>query len=161
PLTPNGKLDRRALPAPEGQAYITREYEPPVGEIENQMARIWAEALKVERVGRHDNFFELGGHSLVAMSLVNKHKQINIAISVTVLFTHPTIESLAAYLRFRKDDSSNPSVAIPLRTDGAEPPLFLVHEVSGETLYGAWLVPHLTPGFPVYGLAAPGFSEGP
>ena len=61
PLTPNGKLDRQALHAPEGDAYAVRGYEAPVGEIETRLARIWAEALKIERVGRADNFFELGG----------------------------------------------------------------------------------------------------
>ena len=80
-------------------------------------------------MGRHDNFFELGGHSLLAMSLVSKYKQLNSAISITDLFTYPTIESLASYIQFQKDDSLKGSVATPLRTEGAEPPLFLVHEV--------------------------------
>ncbi len=61
PLTANGKLDRKALPAPEGDAYVVREYEEPEGEMEESLAGIWAEVLHVERVGRQDNFFELGG----------------------------------------------------------------------------------------------------
>ena len=73
PLTPNGKLDRRALPAPEGDAYAVRGYEAPQGEIETELAGIWAEVLKVEQVGRHDNFFELGGHSLLAMTADGAH----------------------------------------------------------------------------------------
>src|SRR4029077_14102074 len=64
PLTANGKLDRKALPSPEGGAAGVRGYEAPVGEIETALAAIWAELLKVKRVGRHDNFFALGGHSL-------------------------------------------------------------------------------------------------
>ena len=70
PLTANGKLDRRALPAPDTDAYAVREYEAPVGETETKLAGIWAEVLKVERVGRHDNFFDLGGHSLLAVRMV-------------------------------------------------------------------------------------------
>src|SRR5262249_16854799 len=61
PLTENGKLDRRALPAPDGGDYAAREYAAPVGEIEAKLAQIWAEVLQLERVGRHDNFFALGG----------------------------------------------------------------------------------------------------
>ncbi|HEY0371588.1 MAG TPA: AMP-binding protein, partial [Thermoanaerobaculia bacterium] len=69
PLSPNGKLDRKALPAPEATALIAREYEAPEGEIEEQLAAIWQELLRVERVGRSDSFFELGGHSLLAVQL--------------------------------------------------------------------------------------------
>ncbi len=58
PLSPNGKPDRKALPAPDQTALACREYAAPVGEIETTLARIWAEVLKVERVGRHDHFFE-------------------------------------------------------------------------------------------------------
>jgi syringomycin synthetase protein SyrE len=161
PLTANGKLDRRALPAAGADAYVRRGYEPPSGETEARLARIWGELLKVERVGRQDNFFELGGHSLIAISVVSKCRQLDIPILITDLFTHPTIESLASYVLSRKDGSLEKSVAIPLRTEGAESPLFLVHELSGEMFYGPLLVPHLAPGFPVYGLASPKFSEAP
>jgi arthrofactin-type cyclic lipopeptide synthetase B len=96
PLTANGKLDRRGLPAPEGEAYVRRGYEPPVGEIETQLAHILTDLLRLERVGRYDNFFELGGDSLSAMRFVVRCRQMSIAISVTDVFTYPTIESLVA-----------------------------------------------------------------
>jgi len=76
PLTRNGKLDRRALPEPEGDAYVQHDYEAPVGEVETVLAGIWAEVLKVERVGRQDNFFELGGHSLLAVRVVSRVRQV-------------------------------------------------------------------------------------
>src|SRR5476651_356951 len=66
PLTPNGKLDRKALPAPDSDALIRRGYEAPQGETETTLARIWMQLLNVEQVGRHDHFFDLGGHSLLA-----------------------------------------------------------------------------------------------
>jgi amino acid adenylation domain-containing protein len=96
PLTPNGKLDRDALPAPEADAYITRNYEAPIGEVESTLARIWAEVLKVDRVGRHDNFFHLGGHSLLAATLVERLRRVNLGADVRALFTTPTLAALAA-----------------------------------------------------------------
>ncbi|MEX3860466.1 hypothetical protein AB3X94_42260, partial [Paraburkholderia sp. BR10923] len=63
PLTVNGKLDRKALPAPADDAHARRGYEAPRGELETVLAQLWAELLGLERVGRHDHFFELGGHS--------------------------------------------------------------------------------------------------
>jgi amino acid adenylation domain-containing protein len=70
PLTPSGKLDRRALPAPEISAYASVEYEAPEGETEQALAEIWKELLHVEQVGRRDDFFDLGGHSLLNMRLI-------------------------------------------------------------------------------------------
>ena len=67
PLTPNGKLDRKALPAPEQDALLRQAYEAPQGAIEEKLAAIWSEILHVEQVGRHDHFFDLGGHSLLAV----------------------------------------------------------------------------------------------
>ena len=72
PLTPSGKADRKALPAPEGDAYVTRAYEPPVGAVEEALVGIWSEVLGVERVGRWDNFFDLGGHSLLATQVMSR-----------------------------------------------------------------------------------------
>ncbi|SEI20494.1 amino acid adenylation domain-containing protein [Pseudomonas asplenii] len=96
PLTPNGKLDRKALPAPDLDAVISRGYEAPQGETESILARIWADVLKVERVGRHDHFFELGGHSLLAVSLMERMRQAGLSADVRVLFGQPTLAALAA-----------------------------------------------------------------
>ena len=97
PLTANGKLDRKALPAPDGAAHAARGYEAPAGEIEMHLARIWAEALGLERVGRHDNFFELGGHSLAALRLVAQiASTFDVEVGVAALFMAPTIGEFAA-----------------------------------------------------------------
>ena len=96
PLTPNGKLDRRALPAPEQDAYATRGYEAPQGETETIVAAIWAEVLKLDRVGRHDNFFELGGHSLLAVRVITRiRKALGVEVAVRDLFAHPALGDLA------------------------------------------------------------------
>jgi hypothetical protein len=97
PLTANGKLDRKALPAPEADAYVVRGYEGPVGEIEIKLAAIWAEVLKLERVGRHDNFFELGGHSLLAVRVLSRVRQaLQVEVAVRDLFLHPLLAEFAA-----------------------------------------------------------------
>jgi len=95
PLTVNGKLDRKALPAPEADAYATQAYEPPIGRIEAMIAGIWQDVLGVERVGRHDNFFALGGHSLLAMRLLARMRRVELHADVQTLFSTPTVSGLA------------------------------------------------------------------
>ena len=96
PQTPNGKLDRQALPAPGVQAVVTRRFEAPRGELEQVLAKIWAELLGLERVGRHDQFFELGGHSLMVVSMVARLRELDLEVPVQAVFTTPTLHALAA-----------------------------------------------------------------
>ncbi|HEX9935694.1 MAG TPA: amino acid adenylation domain-containing protein, partial [Longimicrobium sp.] len=96
PLNPNGKLDRRALPAPDADAFDTRAYEAPVGEVEEVLAGIWAELLKVERVGRRDDFFKLGGHSLLAVRVVSRVRQVlGVEAAIGDLFVRPVLADFA------------------------------------------------------------------
>ncbi|HEX8317857.1 amino acid adenylation domain-containing protein, partial [Longimicrobium sp.] len=161
PLTPNGKVDRRALPAPEGNAYSAGEYAAPVGETEEALAGIWAEVLGVERVGRHDNFFELGGHSLLAVRVISRMRQVlGVEAPLAHLFSHPTVESLAARVSGSELQVESDR-AIAIRPSGSRPPLFLVHEGAGSTAYAQVLHPHLDGDIPVYALPAPSPSEPP
>ncbi|WP_017735411.1 non-ribosomal peptide synthetase [Pseudomonas sp. CBZ-4] len=96
PLSPNGKLDRKALPAPDVEALSAHAYEEPEGDTEVLLAQLWAELLKVERVGRQDNFFELGGHSLLAVSLIGRLRQVGMEADVRALFEQPTLAGYAA-----------------------------------------------------------------
>ncbi|MBK4995750.1 amino acid adenylation domain-containing protein [Pseudomonas sp. S37] len=96
PLSPNGKVERKALPAPGAEAVISREYQAPQGELETALAGIWTEVLKIEQVGRDDNFFELGGHSLLAVSLVARMRQAGLHVDARTLFSQPTLAGLAA-----------------------------------------------------------------
>jgi amino acid adenylation domain len=96
PLTPNGKVDRKALPAPEWDAYGARSYEEPIGETEKELAEIWAELLKLERVSRNDNFFELGGHSLLVVRVISRlRKVLNVEVTIGDVFAYPVLASLA------------------------------------------------------------------
>jgi acyl carrier protein len=96
PLTPSGKLDRQALPKPEGDAYAVRGYEAPQGEMETRLAGIWTEVLKLERVGRQDNFFALGGHSLLAVRVISRlREELQIEVGIRDLFAHAVLADLA------------------------------------------------------------------
>ncbi|MBB2488146.1 amino acid adenylation domain-containing protein, partial [Mitsuaria sp. WAJ17] len=107
PLTANGKLDRRALPAPGGQDHAHRIYEAPQGEIEERIAELWADALQLPQVGRHDNFFELGGHSLLAVTLIERMRQAGLSSDVRALFSAPSLAQLARQLEIG-DGGSRP-----------------------------------------------------
>ncbi|HEV2150123.1 MAG TPA: amino acid adenylation domain-containing protein, partial [Longimicrobiaceae bacterium] len=94
PLTANGKLDRRALPAPDS-AGEERGYEAPRTATEQALASVWAEVLRVERVGVHDNFFELGGDSILSIQIVSRARRAGIRLTPRQLFEHPTVAGLA------------------------------------------------------------------
>ncbi|WP_442962801.1 amino acid adenylation domain-containing protein [Pseudomonas sp. PA-4-8C] len=113
PLNPAGKLDRKALPAPGLEAVLSRAYEAPVGEVESLMAGIWAEVLKLERVGRHDHFFELGGHSLLAVNLVARLRKAGLDVDARTLFSQPTLAQLAAKTAAQAPRVEAPQTAIP------------------------------------------------
>ncbi|MBV9774198.1 MAG: non-ribosomal peptide synthetase, partial [Gemmatimonadetes bacterium] len=95
PLTPNGPVDRRALPAPGGTA-SAHGYVAPRTATEAVLAQIWADTLGVERVGVHDDFFDLGGHSLLATRVISKMRQtLRVEIPFGVLFEAATVAALA------------------------------------------------------------------
>jgi non-ribosomal peptide synthetase component F len=94
PLLPNGKLDRRALPAPKGMG--AEEYQAPRTQTEELLSGLWASVLRVPRVGIRDNFFELGGHSLLATKLASRVREtFGVEMPLRELFAHPTVASLA------------------------------------------------------------------
>ncbi|MCF5212363.1 non-ribosomal peptide synthetase, partial [Pseudomonas syringae] len=160
PLTPNGKLDRRALPAPEDDAFASRGYEAPVGEIEHALAEIWQALLGLERVGRHDHFFELGGHSLLAVQLVSCLRQrFEVEVALGDLFMHPTICELAASCHSGLNKALHPNLTT-LRKEGAQHPLFLIHEGSGDIGYAQQLAKQIPSDIPVYGFSASGLQSG-
>ncbi|EPY04511.1 bacitracin synthetase 3, partial [Paenibacillus alvei TS-15] len=96
PLTSNGKIDRQALPSPEGQAVTGVEYVAPRTEQEAQLAEVWQRVLGLDRVGAKDNFFDLGGHSLKATTLVAQmHKELSVNVPLRFVFQFPTLEQMA------------------------------------------------------------------
>jgi amino acid adenylation domain-containing protein len=96
PLTSSGKLDRKALRAPDHDDFSHRGYEAPTAETETLLAEIWAELLKLDRVGKHDNFFALGGHSLMAVRLITKIRQrFDVDLPIREVFALPVLSMLA------------------------------------------------------------------
>jgi natural product biosynthesis luciferase-like monooxygenase protein len=100
PLTPNGKIDRKRLPAPEQQAVRTQAaFVAPKNALETTIAAAWRDALKLENVGAEDNFFDLGGHSLLVVQVHRRlREQVPKPLSLTDLYRFPTIRSLAEFL---------------------------------------------------------------
>ena len=122
PLLPNGKLDRRALPAPQRGRDETAQYTAPLPGSQAEVAAIWAEVLHVERIGVDDDFFDLGGHSLLAAQVIAKlRKTAGSRVSVLDLFKNPTVRALAALLD------------VPAAERG---PVELVHELTKPVLAG-------------------------
>jgi acyl carrier protein len=97
PLTHNGKIDRRKLPAPDqNRDAAGKEYVAPRSEVEKQIASIWQSVLRLEKVGIHDNFFDLGGHSLLMVQVHGEvHQKLNVDLSMVEMFRHPTVSALA------------------------------------------------------------------
>ena len=97
PLTPNGKLDRKALPGPDqSRPELDETFSAPRTRVEELLAGIWAEVLKLEKVGIHDNFFDLGGHSLKATQVISRVREtFRMDLPLRVLFEAPTVAELA------------------------------------------------------------------
>ena len=133
PLTANGKLDRRALPAPERGAFGSRDYEAPRGEIEEIMAAIWQDLLHVERVGRNDNFFELGGHSLLIVQLLERLRQLGLTAEVRRVFDSPTLMHLASALGSMTDERfAVPPNLIPPDCEAITPKMLTLVDLEAE-----------------------------
>ncbi|WP_346400002.1 amino acid adenylation domain-containing protein, partial [Pseudomonas syringae] len=160
PLTPNGKLDRKALPAPDQSSVISRAYQAPQGATERAIANIWQDLLGIDQVGRHDHFFELGGHSLLAVQMISRLQTVlGKTISLRGLFVEPTVAGFAQTLTPQSRTAPRSNL-VPVRRDGNQRPLFLVHPAGGEVQYARDLAPWLDADIPVYGLAANGFVAG-
>jgi aspartate racemase len=148
PLTPNGKIDRRALSLLSVNHEVSEEqFVAPRDTLELQLAQIWENILNVRPIGIHDNFFELGGHSLLAITLLDRiEKNLAQSLSVMALFQAPTIAQLAKLLREKVKSVWYALEAI--QPQGIRPPLFFI----GSTNYARTLAPVLGTNQPVYGL---------
>jgi amino acid adenylation domain-containing protein len=159
PLSPNGKVDRRALPAPEIQAEPGELCAQPRGNLEAELQKIWEEALGRKPIGIRENFFDLGGHSILAVKVFAQiEKRLGKKLSIVALFQSPTIEALAAIIR--EEGWSIPgSCIVEIQPVGSKPPLFWLHTLGGGGGGGLFtyrkLACLLGEDQPSYGLIAP------
>jgi amino acid adenylation domain-containing protein len=161
PLSPNGKVDRAALPAPSGEGRASSEYSPPQTDTERRLAEIWSRVLDIEDIGVNDNFFALGGHSLMAVRLFAQiERRLSVRLPLSALFENATIAGLAELLEREQavDTVEWPSL-VQLRAGAGQPPLFLIGWADGEVLPWRELVENLQAGLPVFGLRAPGVDR--
>ncbi|HEX2077170.1 MAG TPA: amino acid adenylation domain-containing protein, partial [Longimicrobium sp.] len=145
PLTPNGKVDRKALPAPE-LAPAEDRYVAPRTPVEEVLAGIWAEVLRLERVGANDSFFELGGHSLLATRVVSRVRELfGVELPLRALFEGPTVAELAGRVEeMRRAGLPVLPPVVPTERTGPLPLSF-----AQERL---WFIDRLEPGSAVYNI---------
>jgi len=137
PLTPNGKIDKKALPKPDGK--VETEYVPPRSEAEEILAQVWSEVLGRERIGIYDNFFELGGHSLRAMRLLNRIESVTgVKIDLKEVFANPTIEGLAVIVTEAEDDSYLPIPKAEIKgyyeMSSAQKRIYIIQQMNPESI---------------------------
>jgi amino acid adenylation domain-containing protein len=151
PLTANGKLDRRALPAPRyaGDALA----EAPASYLEVQLIQLWEEELGVEGIGPTQSFFDLGGNSILALRLFARvNRVLRCDLPVATLFTGATVREMARAIEEQRSASGPVSPVVPLQPEGPLPPIFFIHSADRNVMGYVNLVRHLGAGQPAYGL---------
>jgi amino acid adenylation domain-containing protein len=161
PLTPNGKVDRRALPAASAADLAPSEaVAEPKDEVEKQIVHIWENVLNTRPIGVRDNFFDLGGHSILAVRLMNRVAEtFGNELPIAVLLQAPTIEQLASIVR-QKESMPAWSCLVPIQTAGSKRPFFCIHGANGAVVRFRELSKYLGPDHPFYGLQANGLGTG-
>jgi len=150
PLTPNGKIDRKALPQPSSERVETEEHHRPRDPLERQLAEIWEDILNVRPIGIRDDFFDLGGHSLLSVRMIDRvERTIGKKIPLSVLFDEPTIEHLSAHLI--GNVGSQRSSVVNIQPGNGRTPFFFFHgDYNGGGFYCANLAKELGDDLPFY-----------
>jgi thioesterase domain-containing protein/acyl carrier protein len=161
PVSPNGKIDRRALPAPGGgRPRMEQMATAPRTAIEAALVEIWREVLKLDQIGINDNFFELGGHSLLAVTLFSRiESALGRKLPLHTLFQGATIANLARLIE-QRPGTKNGCTIVPIQPEGAKAPLFVMPSGTGSLLLWQRFVPHLAVDQPVFGVTLPATMAG-
>jgi aspartate racemase len=159
PMTPSGKLDRRALAAMPDAPDDREVYVAPRDTLETQLVAIWETVLDARPIGARDDFFALGGQSLSAVRVAAAIEQtFGQRVPPGILFETPTIEALARRISTATIYAPRGSL-VPLVTGGVAPPLFLIHQIAGDVILYRGLTRHLGAERSIYGLQAPGLAD--
>jgi amino acid adenylation domain-containing protein len=175
PLTPSGKVNRRALPTPDlSRQKLEKTFIAPRNEIERELSQIWEEVLGIQHISVRDNFFDVGGHSLLAIQLFAQiQNKFAKKLPLATLFQSGTVEALAQMLGEKEelatgnvllaapkeDEAVAPwSSLVEIQPNGSKPPLFCIHPLGGEILCYRNLALHLGSEQPVYGLQPQGLD---
>ncbi|RZL84407.1 MAG: non-ribosomal peptide synthetase [Rhodococcus sp. (in: high G+C Gram-positive bacteria)] len=159
PLTPSGKLDRKALPAP---VWAAREFRAPTTTVEQIVADIFEDALGLDRVGLDDDFFALGGNSLIATGIVARLRSaLDTTVPLQWLFSDPTVQALAGRIEVGAEAAAAEGLGplLPIRESGAGTPLFCIHPIVGLSWCYSGLSQHLDSDMPIYGIQSPSILE--
>jgi amino acid adenylation domain-containing protein len=160
PLTPNGKVDRKALPEPVRERSGSHELVAPRTQLERKLTSIWERELEIRPIGVTDNFFDLGVTSIVAATLFAAiEHDLGDSLPLGAIFRAPTIETLAQLIE-GGEDSSRWTSLIPIQPQGSRPPIFCVHGGAGTILHLQPLARRLGPEQPFYGLQSSGLYGG-
>jgi len=161
PLNTNGKVNRKALPAPSDRPELASGYQAPETDLERKLTQVWQQLLRVDHVGVNDNFFDLGGHSLLAARLIARiEKQIGSNIPMATLFEAPTIAQLARRLEQRNCESAwSPLVELHVPAEiTAKKPFFCVHSLGANLVSFHKIAASMRGDRPVYGLQPHGLD---
>jgi amino acid adenylation domain-containing protein len=160
PLTPNGKVDRKALPEPVRERSGAHELIAPRTKLERKLTSIWERELEIHPIGVTDNFFDLGITSIVAATLFAAiEHNLGDSLPLGAIFRAPTIETLAQLIE-GGEDSSRWTSLIPIQPQGSRPPIFCIHGGAGTILHLQPLARRLGPEQPFYGLQSSGLYGG-
>jgi amino acid adenylation domain-containing protein len=160
PLTPNGKVDRKALPEPTRERSAAQELVGPRTELERSLASIWERELDIHPLGVTDDFFDLGVTSIAAATLFAAiEHELGSSLPLGAIFRAPTIEKLARLIE-RSEGSSRWTSLVPIQPMGSRPPIYCVHGGAGTILHLQPLARRLGPDQPFYGLQSSGLYGG-
>lgn len=158
PMTPNGKVDKKALAARDITAADTVTYVAPRTDVEKMLSDMWVELLGVEQVGIRDNFFELGGHSLIAVKVMARIEQeTGKRLPLAILFENSTVEKLSLMLEMDGKSITWDSL-VPIKPKGNKIPIYIVHGAGLNVLLFNTLAKHMDADQPVYGMQAKGLN---